>query len=424
MSLTPRKRIEVLGSIKKRVIKHHVNVAGVDYTAWVKEVDGQTPALLSAGIEEFEGGVRQILSGLGSSHTVFYHERANQVLPQHSINATLRGIKQGDDERWMFLDVFEGGPAHAAGVTPGDVLLAVDGTSYVPPSMPPFRIGQAFRLSVSNIRGENLRDITIQVPYRKGTKERPPIVEPKSLMHAMIAPNIGLLKVAYFPGAIGMQFADALDKAITDVKKNGCDRLIIDLRGNIGGGLGFARLASYLCPGQIPIGHSLTPERLRTGYDKESLPRVPMPRTKAELLLTLGRFAFRDKSVALLTQGLGEQPYHGKIVLLVNEWTNSAAEMLAAFAADYRLATIVGDKTGGHVLGAVNFKVGGGYWLRLPVFGWYSWRSGSLENQGVSPDVAVEVDPLLLNAGVDQQMEQAIEIVNAMAERPVGVSRR
>ena len=92
-----------------------------------------------------------------------------------------------------------------------------------------------------------------------------------------------------------------------------------------------------------------------------------MPRNRAALALTLARFAFRDKSLVLLTQSLGPQPFHGKIVILVNEWTNSAAEMVASFAADHRLATIVGNKTAGNVLGAANFRVGSGYWLRLPV---------------------------------------------------------
>jgi C-terminal processing protease CtpA/Prc len=43
----------------------------------------------------------------------------------------------------------------------------------------------------------------------------------------------------------------------------------------------------------------------------------------------------------LLTQGLGTQPFHNRIVVLVNEWTNSAAEMVANFAAENRLASIV-----------------------------------------------------------------------------------
>src|SRR5438552_186483 len=138
-----------------------------------------------------------------------------------------------------------------------------------------------------------------------------------------------------------------------------------------------------MCPGRIPIGHSLTPKRLRTGYGKEQLPPVPMPRTTPEFLMTLAKFLFRDKSVVLLTQGLGPQPFHGNIVLLVNEWTNSAAEMVASFAADNRLATLVGKKTAGNVLGAVNFKVGCGYWLHLPVFGWYNSQGKCLDGGGV-----------------------------------------
>src|SRR5439155_6523275 len=136
-----------------------------------------------------------------------------------------------------------------------------------------------------------------------------------------------------------------------------------------------------------------------------------MRHTRAALALTLARFAFRDKSLVLLTQGLGPQPFHGKIVILVNEWTNSAAEMVAGFAADYRLATIVGNKTAGNVLGAANFRVGSGYWLRLPVFGWYTSQGSCLEGKGVSPDVVVDVDPVLLNTGVDQQMEKALEVL-------------
>jgi C-terminal processing protease CtpA/Prc len=205
-----------------------------------------------------------------------------------------------------------------------------------------------------------------------------------------------------------------LDAAVHDLKQQGCDRLIIDLRGNIGGSLGFARLVSYMCPGQIAIGHSLTPRRLREGYDPEALPRVPMPSSRPELLLTLARFAFRDKSVMLLTQGLGVQPFHNRVVVLVNEWTNSAAEMAANFAAENRLATIVGEKTRGNVLGAANFRVGGGYWLRLPVFGWFTSTGRSLEGNGVGPDALVEISPDALAAGQDNQMTRAIEIVSGV----------
>jgi len=61
---------------------------------------------------------------------------------------------------------------------------------------------------------------------------------------------------------------------------------------------------------------------------------------------------------------------------------------------------------------AANFKVGSGYWVRLPVFGWYTSKGNCLEGKGVLPDVVVEVDPPLLNAGVDQQMKKAVEILS------------
>jgi C-terminal processing protease CtpA/Prc len=411
MLLSPKQRSEVLARIKKAILKHHFNAGGVSYEAWAARFDSQMPQLLTSDADGFENGVRQLLLELGSSHTVFYHQSATPVLPQHSINATLRRVTQAGTERWFFLDVFKDGPAHRAGIKPGDVLVAVDGVPYTPPSMPSLRTGQTCTLTISNIQGADQREIRPEIPHVKATKGSPPLVEPKSPVHAMLSPGVGLLKIAYFPGAMGMRFAEALDAAIWELKQQGCDRLIVDLRGNIGGGLGLARLASYLCPGQIPIGHSLTRRRLSVGYDRQSLPPVPMPRSRGTLLLTLARFAFRDKSVVLLTQGLGKQPFHGRVVVLVNEWTNSAAEMVAGFARENALATLVGSKTAGNVLGAANCKVGSGYWLRLPIFGWYSSRGECLEGKGVSPDVVVDVEPTLLHAGVDQVMDKALEIL-------------
>ena len=119
----------------------------------------------------------------------------------------------------------------------------------------------------------------MHVPKVKATKQRPPIVEPKSVTHALLRPGMGLLKIVYFSGALGMRFTSELDRAVSELKAGGCDRLIVDLRGNIGGSLGFARLASYLCPDRRPIGHSLTPRRLRTGYRLSNSPSCPCRKT-------------------------------------------------------------------------------------------------------------------------------------------------
>ena len=223
--------------------------------------------------------------------------------------------------------------------------------------------------------------------------------------------NIGILKIAFFPGAFGIRFSRLLDAAVESLKAQGCDRLIIDLRGCLGGSLGFARLVSYLCPDRIPIGYDVTRKRLQRGYNVAQFSRVPMPRTKLGVLSCLARFSIRDKSLVLLTQGLGKQPFHGRVVVLVNEWTNSAGEMAAQFAKDTRLATVVGKQTRGNVLGSTMFNVGHGYQLYLPIFGWYSPSGNYTEGSGVRPDVSIDIDPDRLPYGDDAQVNKALELL-------------
>ncbi len=122
----------------------------------------------------------------------------------------------------MFLDVFEDGPAHLAGIRPGDFLDTVDGTLCAPPTTPYFAIGQTHTLRVTKSVTGSAKEIAIEVPKRKGTKQRPPIVEPKSPIHAKVGQDIGLLKIAHFPGAAGMRFGKALDEAVVDLKQQEC----------------------------------------------------------------------------------------------------------------------------------------------------------------------------------------------------------
>jgi C-terminal processing protease CtpA/Prc len=403
MNVNQRQSETILATVRNRVLRNHFNVAGIDYAEWTRAFDQRSAELLTVDTETFECGVQDLLKRLRSSHTGFYHDRPNRLFPQHTINATL-GDDSNESQRWFFMDVFEAGPADSAGIKPGDVLNAVDGQSYAPPDMPPFKTGSTHALSVSAPDGTAVREISIYVPRQKGNKNLPPILPPKSISRSMVGPGTGLLRITWFPGSMGLGFEKALDSAIADLKQRGCDRLIIDLRGNIGGGLGFARLTSYLCPDRRPIGYSLTPARQRRGYKLEDLDRVVYPATAIGFAATLTRFALRDKSICLMTQGLGPQPFHGNVAILVNEWTNSAAEMVAGFASENKLATIIGKKTAGNVLGAVNMKVGGGYWLRLPVFGWLTSGGACLEGNGVTPDLAVDVDAAELHAGIDQQL--------------------
>src|SRR5262249_32596336 len=146
----------------------------------------------------------------------------------------------------------------------------------------------------------------------------PPMIEPRSVSHRMLEADMGYLRVATFPGAVGLDFARSLGAAIDDLKENGCRRLIIDLRGNVGGGLGSLRLMSYVSPEKLPIGHSLTRRRLQKGYDKKTLTKIDrIPSSKVKLFLMALRFTLlqRDRSLLLVTEGLGPQPFHNRTVI-------------------------------------------------------------------------------------------------------------
>ena len=398
----------ILDKVKKLVLKYHINVGGVDYGEWRRIVDSRSDELTGADSRRFEIGVRALLAELRTSHTGFFHDVANLLLPQHTLNATLRTVRVAGAEHWMFLDVFEDGAADRAGIKPGHLLFAVNGEIVQTEDVPKFGIGQTYTITVGRANRSEREDVRVDVPVVKGSKAHPPLVPPKTILWRMLQPGVGYLKVGWFTASMGIGFSKELDAAVADLKKNGCERLIIDLRGNIGGGLGFARLCSYMCPGKIPIGQSLTPKRLRTGYDRNELPRVPMPSTALGLVSALARFIVKDKSLVLLTQGLGPQPFHGKIFVLVNEFTNSAAEMVANFAAENELAVIVGTKTVGSVLGARNFGVGSGYGVRLPVFGWFTSNGGTIEGIGVSPNLEVDPVEALLAWGEDAQFAAAV----------------
>lgn len=408
--LEKAERVKVISRIKAIVVKHHFNIGGVDYADWSRTVDQEVPALLATDEPGFEEGIRRLLCQLQSSHVNFYHRNRKTLLPQHVIGATLRAVSRKGAARWMFQDVFEDSLAAHAGIRAGQFLTSVNGCLSVPPDLPTFAFGQQHQFAVQTTAGEDVNHISITVPPQQRKGRRPPLVEVKSVNWRMSG-EIGILKIPFFSGAFGIRFSKLLDAAVDSLKTQGCSRLIVDLRGCIGGSLGFARLASYLCPNRMPIGYDVTRARLQQGYNVGQFPRVVMPSTKLGLLFCIARFSVRDKSLMLLTQGLGEQPFHGRVVVLINEWTNSAGEMAAQFVKETKLGTVIGTQTRGNVLGATTFKVSKDYELYLPIFGWYSPAGRCNEGRGVQPDVEIDIDPERLASGDDSQMKKALEFL-------------
>jgi C-terminal processing protease CtpA/Prc len=405
-------KLKILGRVRQLVLERHFNAGGIDYGAWGERFDAETRILAARDDRVFEAGVNELLVNLKTSHTLFFHEIPTELPSQHTIGATFRRVPVNDSERWMFLDVFPEGAADRAGIHPGATLEAIDDKEVALANPPRFQIARKYQFIIRPAGEDRERTAEVEVPFARGNGAQPPLVPPKTLTYRLIEPSIGYLRVGWFTATMGLGFGRELDAVMTDLKGRGCNSLIIDLRGNIGGGLGFARLASYLVPGEQPIGCSLTAKRLRRGYRREDLPQVPMPDSAAGLAFALGRFLFRDKSLLLMTQTLGAQPFHGSIAIIVNEFTNSAAEIVAAFGSASRSVTLIGTKTAGSALGAQSLSLRAGYYLRLPVFGWFTAQGKPVEADGVEPDVTAGDTGRLRQTGEDGDLVIAAKHVS------------
>ncbi len=360
--------------------------------------------------EKFENAMHELVRQLGTSHTGFFHQAVRRVPGRLAISATFRKHETAQGLRWMFQDVHEGGPAHVAGIVPLDFLIAINQRPIVPPEQPTFPMGTASSITVEKRDG---RQILINVAVPNPRSRRQPYAEPRSVCFSRLEGEIGYLKATIFPGVLGIDAARELDTAVASLKD--CQRLIIDLRGHLGGGLGVLRLMSYLTPGRMPIGYTVTRRRAERGYDKEHLRRFGrIPSSKLAIPFLALQFAGRDESVAIFTEGLGPQKFHGRIVLLVNEHTASAGEMVCGFGLENKLATIVGTETAGRLLGGKGFKVGHGYLVILPGAAYYTWGGKSFEGHGIVPDFKMEWSPDAVRAGHDNQLEKAIEVVKSL----------
>lgn len=367
----------------------------------------------SRTLEDFEQALDGLLRDLKTSHIGFFHEARPRSAGRIAMAATLTKASTAEDgQRWVFQDVHAGGAAAAVGIQSGDVLIAVNDEELIPPAATPFRLGESYTLTVRRRDGSMMRP-TLAIPGSR-EKQRPIVVPDQVVSARKLDADVGYVRVSMFPGVLGIDVARDISRAISDLA---CSRLVVDLRGNTGGGIGCLRLMSQLCADRRGVGYSVGRKLARKGYDKERLPQFDrIPSSKLQVLPLIVKFGLAGRSVAVFTEALGTQRHHGHVAMLVNEHSASAAEMVAAFASEYQLATLIGTKTAGRLVATSAFKVGFGYRVVMPVATYFTWQGTNLEGRGLAPTIE---EPFSFEASVqgrDNQLERATQVVRE-AER-------
>jgi len=378
---------------------------------WQAAVDRRRPMIESAATcDAFEQAISELLAELHTSHLGFFHGTARRASSRAALSATYLTDDTPYGKRWVFQDVHSGGAASIACIEPGNILLRVDGLEIVPPEHPVFPMGKQTSVEIVANDGAQ-RIVSVDVARPKGKKLH--FIEPTLVETRRVESGTGYLKVAMFPGMVGVVVANQISRGVANLGE--IDRLIIDLRGNTGGGIGALRVMSQLTPDKIPVGFALDRRRATANIESDKLtyPRFSrIPASTKNLWLLALRFApsmLAKKPIVLETEGLGPKPFHGRVILLVDRHTASASEMIVAFARENDLATIVGEKTAGRLLSATSVKVGNGFRLALPTGAYHTWKGTILEGTPIEPDLGVEYDWRSRRGSKDLQLEYAIE---------------
>ena len=258
--------------------------------------------------DEFERAMSDLLAELQTSHIGFFHSSARRASSRAALSAAYLADETPYGKRWIFQDVHSGGAASIAGIEPGDILLTVDGREILPPEHPVFPMGKQTQMEIVG-SDDQRRAVTVDVARPKGKKLH--FVEPTLVETRVLKDGTGYLKIAMFPDMVGVKVANEISDAVAQL--GAVESLIIDLRGNTGGGIGALRVMSLLTPERIPVGFALDRRRVtpNLGSEKERFRRFSrIPSSTKMLWLLAVQFApamMTKKPIVLQTEGLGKQ---------------------------------------------------------------------------------------------------------------------
>ncbi len=242
-------------------------------------------------------------------------------------------------------------PAFKAGIKAGDKILKISGESTK---------NMGLTDAVSKMRGQKGTSITLMI-FREGWKETKDftlvrdIIKIKSIKAQMLPDNIGYIKLTQFQEATGHDLAAALGR----LKKEGMELLILDMRNNPGGLLNSA----------VEVAEQFLPPKKLVVYIKSR------SEEKTEYY-TEGETAYTDIPM----------------VVLVNQGSASASEIVAGALKDWNRAIIIGVQTfgKGSVQSLIPLSAGSG--LRLTTAKYYTPKGTSIQGVGITPDIVVKLE--------------------------------
>lgn len=326
-----------------------------------------------------EGAIRGMLAALEDPHASYLSAE------QHSREQEgYRGYFEGIGAQVTLTDAgltviapIPGAPAEEAGIRAGDLILAVDGADIE---------GLTLIESVNLIRGPGGTEVTLLVRHVGEfedvsitvTRGRIPI---ESTAFRMLDEGIGHLWVYSFSNTT----EDEVRRALDELEAADGRGLILDLRNNPGGLLASVITVTDLFLDSGTILYEIDAEGDRSDYEAARRgPATDIP-----------------------------------IVVVVNQFSASASEIMAGAIQTSGRATVVGTSTFGK--GSVNIarELSDGSAIYFTIRRWYLSDGTQIEGEGVTPDIEIEAEahPLPMEFEQDAALKRAFEVLSEQIAR-------
>jgi len=315
-----------------------------------------------------KGAIEGMLEALGDPYTAYIESHEMELSDLEGSYEGVGAYVSQEDGQLIVVSPIAGSPAERQGIRSNDRILEIDGESTE---------GMSLMEAIMKIRGPKGSTVTLLVLH---TDETDPTeiaivreeIQLESVYLDLLPDNIAHLQITHFEADTTAEFIPALSDAVDA----GVSGIILDLRGNPGGYLYIVvEIADEFLDGGTVL------------YEADGEGNI------------FDDYAATDGGMAT------DIP----LVVLVDGGSASGSEVLAGALRDNERATIIGTTTYGK--GSVNIlhRLSDGSGLYITIARWLTPDHHLIEGTGLVPDIEVEMSDEDIDAGIDTQLEYAVE---------------
>lgn len=316
-----------------------------------------------------EGAIKGMTNALGDPYTVFLNsEEFDKLMKESQGSLDGIGVQVGAIEnKIVIIAPIKDSPSDKAGLLSGDIIEKIDGTVYS---------GEQLNEAVSYITSPERDQVKLTIKRKDensfDVKVKKEEIKIKSLEGEMVNSNIGYIKIDTF---MNENTASDFKNKIKELEDKGMKGLILDLRNNPGGLLSEA-----------------------IGVASQFIPKDNV------ITYTIDKYENKNESLSVggIAQGM-------PLVVLVDNGSASASEVVTGALRDYKAATIVGKTTFGKGIVQQPFKfkngIGG---LKVTVSKYYTPNGENIHKKGITPDFEVEITEDINKADYDKSKDEQL----------------